>query len=341
MTTTYYRSYRAETMSGGVAAGAQVTLWDAETGGNQITDGITTLAGVTIVGGILTCDGWGYAPDFRDTLDRPEIWAIGSLSGTITGVSRVLLQPIGAVVSTTGQPHYIGPDFPSSAMDGATWLQTCPGGSVTPQLADGYEDGTGADWSLTGPVTIDRPYAHTGLYGARRAPTAEACNTSWSSSKVTQGQPWAAFEHHFMIEEMPPAGQSAAIFTGQNAAQVDNTDYYINNSGQLSVDMKSTDVRILDEAPEVGVWHVLEGRVFFGAATYQLITRYDGRLQSTLLSNGSGGATTFRSVNLGSYQSQTYVIRTDYTALYVGGQDLGFLSARAPVLRHRVAGVWL
>lgn len=88
----YNRSFRAEDAGGTPIAGAQLTLWTAKTGGTQITSGIQNLSGGTIAGGILTCDTWGYAPDFQDTLDRADIWAIGSLTGTITGVERVLLE---------------------------------------------------------------------------------------------------------------------------------------------------------------------------------------------------------------------------------------------------------
>lgn len=88
----YNRSFRAEDVSGSAVAGAQVTLWDSKTGGTQITTGIQDLSGVPIPGGLLTCDGWGYTPDFQDTMDRADIWAIGSPTGTITGVERVLLE---------------------------------------------------------------------------------------------------------------------------------------------------------------------------------------------------------------------------------------------------------
>jgi hypothetical protein len=88
----YNRSFRAEDANGTPLAGAQVTLWDAKTGGTQLTDGIQDLNGGTIAGGILTTDTWGYLPDFADAMDRDDVWAIGSLTGTITGVERVLLE---------------------------------------------------------------------------------------------------------------------------------------------------------------------------------------------------------------------------------------------------------
>lgn len=92
MTRIYNRSFRAEDVNGTPLAGAQVTLWDAKTGGTQLTDGIQDLDGGTIAGGILTTDTWGYLPDFQDAMDRDDVWAIGSLTGAIAGVERVLLE---------------------------------------------------------------------------------------------------------------------------------------------------------------------------------------------------------------------------------------------------------
>jgi hypothetical protein len=92
VTRIYNRSFRAEDASGNPISGAQVTLWDTKTGAGQLTDGIQDLAGGTIAGGVLTTDTWGYTPDFQDTMDRADVWAIGSLTGAITGVERVLLE---------------------------------------------------------------------------------------------------------------------------------------------------------------------------------------------------------------------------------------------------------
>lgn len=93
MSRRYDRGFRAAGASGGSVSGAQATLWDAQTGGIQITTGITDLDGTAISGGVLTCDSYGYAPGFIDTADRTDIYAIGSLSGTISGVERVHLEP--------------------------------------------------------------------------------------------------------------------------------------------------------------------------------------------------------------------------------------------------------
>lgn len=92
MTRIYNRSFRAEDADGHPISGAQVTLWDSKTGGTQLVDGITDMTGSPIAGGVLTTDTWGYLPDFQDALDRPDVWAIGSLTGAITGVERVLLE---------------------------------------------------------------------------------------------------------------------------------------------------------------------------------------------------------------------------------------------------------
>lgn len=93
MSRRYDRQFRAAGAGGGSIAGAQVTLWDAATGGTQLTTGITTLTGDAIAGGVLTCDSYGYAPAFIDTASRAEVYAIGSLTGSIPGVDRVHLEP--------------------------------------------------------------------------------------------------------------------------------------------------------------------------------------------------------------------------------------------------------
>jgi hypothetical protein len=92
VTRIYNRSFRAEDINGNPLAGAQVTLWDSKTDGLQLTDGITDLSANPIPGGVLVCDAWGFTPDFQDTLDRPDVWAIGSVTGAIPGVERVLLE---------------------------------------------------------------------------------------------------------------------------------------------------------------------------------------------------------------------------------------------------------
>lgn len=109
----YNRGFRAENTAGGPIPAAHVTLWDAQTGGTQIISGIETLDGVPIPGAVLICDAWGYAPSFRDTADRPDIWAIGSDTGVIPGVERVHLEPddtdqrVSALESTVNGPSGI------------------------------------------------------------------------------------------------------------------------------------------------------------------------------------------------------------------------------------------
>ncbi|GAA0347953.1 right-handed parallel beta-helix repeat-containing protein [Actinoallomurus spadix] len=109
----YNRGFRAENTAGGPIPAAHVTLWDAQTGGTQITSGIETLDGAPIPGAVLICDAWGYAPSFRDTEDRPDIWAIGSDTGVIPGVERVHLEPddtdqrVSALESTVNGPSGI------------------------------------------------------------------------------------------------------------------------------------------------------------------------------------------------------------------------------------------
>lgn len=244
------------------------------------------------------------------------------------------------VYSTTGQPHYIGPDFPP-ATSGITWFQTCPGNAVTPTLQDGFESGDTSHWDNVTSVTVGRSYARTGLYGALMNPSASVSAMSWATTRVPQGHAWASFEHWFRIDELPPVGQSAAILTIQNNAQQDNFDLYVNNSGYLAVDLYNTDFLYLDTAPVIGQWYSIEGRLFYGAATYTVDLRLNGRVFPTLSSNGRPGTTTVRSYNLGTSSAQSYKILHDYAALWVGDADAGYLNAQRPVMRQCVAGVWL
>lgn len=84
--------YRAETVNGAPIPGAHATLWDAPTGGNQITD-ITTLDGAPIPGGVLVADSGGWFPGFFDLTKSANVYIIGSEAGTIDGVDRVLIEP--------------------------------------------------------------------------------------------------------------------------------------------------------------------------------------------------------------------------------------------------------
>ncbi|MGH3375974.1 MAG: hypothetical protein ACRDP6_14645 [Actinoallomurus sp.] len=153
----YNRSFRAEDINGRPAAGAHVTLWDAVTGGTQITTGIEDLTGTPIAGGLLLCDAWGYAPAFQDTMDRADIWAIGSDSGVIDGVERVHLEPddgdarLDAFEASVGQVG--GPAGPLDA-DGLVPSAQIPGG------------GGGGGPSLSGTVTAETAYGASSAAGS-------------------------------------------------------------------------------------------------------------------------------------------------------------------------------
>lgn len=84
--------YRGETVNGSPIPGAHATLWDAVTGGNQVTN-ITALDGTPIPGGILVADSGGWFPGFYDLNKTPNLYIIGSDTGTIPGVDRVLIEP--------------------------------------------------------------------------------------------------------------------------------------------------------------------------------------------------------------------------------------------------------
>lgn len=155
---TYNRgAFRAEDVNGRPIAGAHVTLWDAATGGSQITTGIEDLTGTPIAGGLLVCDTWGYAPTFQDTEDRPDIWAIGSDSGEIPGVERVHLDPddtdtrLDALAASVGQ---IG--GPAGPLDGSGLIPSAqvPGG------------GGGGGPSLSGTVAAETSYGVSSSAGS-------------------------------------------------------------------------------------------------------------------------------------------------------------------------------
>ncbi|ROO82574.1 pectate lyase-like protein [Actinocorallia herbida] len=96
MARVYDRAFRAEGRYGTPIPAAQVSLWTARTGGSQIVTGLTDLDGNTL-SPPLTCDQWGYLPPFIDTDDR-DVYAIGDPSGIVTGVERVRLEPVDALL---------------------------------------------------------------------------------------------------------------------------------------------------------------------------------------------------------------------------------------------------
>lgn len=312
--------------------GSNVTITAADDSANNRVNvtitgtgsGSTTLAGDSDVsisspanGNVLTYDS--TASNWQN---KPP--AVSSVNGQTGAVSVAV--------------PYIGSSFPSSPSDGDVWIQTSPGGGVTPQLSNGFESGNVSGWDWTnGSPTVSTAYAARGTYGCRiTGATSDSVN--WSTS-VPTGKTWAAFRIRFRIVQ---SASSLGIVTIQNNSGTDHFDVFVNSTGQLAADLHgATDYIYLDDSPAIGVWHLLEGRVYFGSSTYTAYLRYDYQLMPTLSASITETATTVKSLNAGSGSTTSGVHDIDDIALYVGTSDPGFLDAQPSVVRTYRSGKWI
>lgn len=196
----YNRGFRAEDAGGRPIAGAHVTLWDAQAGGTQITTGIEDLTGAAIAGGVLVCDTWGYPPGFQDTMDRPDIWAIGSDSGVITGVERVHLEPDDTDDRLTAFEASVGTaGGPAGPLDGSGLIPSAqvPGG------------GGGGGPSLSGTVTAETAYGASSSAGS--AATASRGDHTHGTPALTSSMPGSS-----------AVGDTAAVGTATAPARADH-----------------------------------------------------------------------------------------------------------------------
>lgn len=236
----------------------------------------------------------------------------------------------------------------SGPREGSTWLQTSPGGGKTPTNTSTFEAGNTSEWTFVQGATVDHSYAYRGLYGCRLAPDSANSNYScltWGTSAIPQGHPWATINFRFRyVQKTAPSKTYTNVFEiGNTATQAPKGQFTVyTNQQALVMDFNSADVVTIDPNPSVGMWHLIEARVFFGATTFQAYVRYDGRLLPVKISQNTQTAVNVSSLWVGYPSTATdQTIDVDDIRLWVGDTDGGFLDTQPPVIRSFTNGAWV
>ncbi|HEU0266791.1 MAG TPA: hypothetical protein VFQ70_04135, partial [Candidatus Saccharimonadaceae bacterium] len=288
----------------------------------------------------------GLTPD--ETISAPLPTGSGTVDyledGILTNPNVSVNVSIDNAVNDTTWPGPVA----SGAHEGSTWLQTSPGSALTPSLTSTFEAGNTSEWSFVQGATVDHPYAYRGLYGCRLAPDSANSNYSsltWGTSVVPQGHAWATINFRFRyVQKTSPTKTYTSVFEiGNTATQAPKGQFTVYTSGQaLVMDFNAADVVTIDPNPTVGVWHLIEARVFFGGSTYVAYVRYDGRLLPVKVSQNTQATVSVSSLWVGYPSTATdQTIDVDDIRLWVGDSDGGFFDAQPPVVRYYTSGAWL
>lgn len=190
------------------------------------------------------------------------------------------------------------------------------------QFADTFESGGLTNWpTITGNAAASTAAAYIGTYGTRLNPGGGvAGQIATSTTKWTQGTfTWGFVHAKFRIVTLP-VGTTADLITLQAQTQVDNFDFYYNNTtGTFWFDLKGatafTDTGL---APQVGHWYDFQARVFYGATTYTAEVLLDGQ-NLGLLSSPGETSSFVRSLHIGtSSTSKTFTFDVDNVVANVG-----------------------
>lgn len=193
---------------------------------------------------------------------------------------------------------------------------------------DNFDSGTLANWpTQIGTVSASAAAAYGGsAFGGRVSPGGGSAGqiatstTKWAQNTFT----WTFIHVKFRFNSLP-VGTTADTFTLQTALQLDNFDFYYNNTtGTFWFDLKGANFIDLGKAPIIGHWYDFQAKVFFGATTYTGQVQLDG-VQSAVLNSFGETSSFVRSFHIGtSSTTKTFQLDVDDVYIDVGTTEPNF-----------------
>ena len=188
-------------------------------------------------------------------------------------------------------------------------------------FGDDFESGTLAAWpTVTGAAAASAAAAGAGTYGLRLSPSASAGAVATSTVKWAQTHVWAQAWMKFRINTLA-SGTSMDMVTIRNTAGSGHLDFFVGTSGKFQADLvggsSDLDTGVI---ADVGVWHELQLRVFYGDTTWHAWLWLDGVVYGPIVQAGVTPAFV-RSLHLGTTSAKTYEVDVDSIFIVVGDRE--------------------
>jgi hypothetical protein len=300
---------------------------------NVQTDGqLSDVAGWRLYQGTVTEP---RLPRLTVNLGTPEVLADATVS------EEILAADIGDVLEITGPPAELSADPVRFRVTGLTesmaqyqHVVEASGGPAAgldtgfynPEITfgDDFESGGTAAWpTVTGTVTVVAGAARAGSYGLRLSPGAGAAATvATSTTKWDQDMVWGTMACRFRINTLTASGTSMDLVTLRTTAAAGHLDFFVHSTTRtfwfdLVGGSSEYDTGI---TADVGVWHDLQLRVFYGDTRWWAWVQLDG-VEYGPLTQATATPSFVRSLHLGTASTtKTYEIDVDSVVVVVGDQ---------------------
>lgn len=310
---------------------AEIGVYAEDVQVNVQTDGqLLDVAGWRLYQGTVTEP---RLPRLTVNLGTPEVLADATVS------EAILVADIGDVLEITGPPAELSADpvlfrvtgltetmaqyqhiveasgSPAAGLDTMFWQP-----AVT--FGDDFESGGLVAWpTVTGSASVVAAAARAGSYGLRLDPGAgSAATVATSTVKWAQDMVWGQVALRFRLNTLTASGTSMDLVTLRNTAGAGHLDFFVHSTARTFwIDLvggtSELDTGIV---ADVGVWHDLQLRVFYGDTRWWASVQLDGVEYGPLIHTGATPSFV-RSFHLGTTSTtKTYQFDVDSAQVVVG-----------------------
>lgn len=199
-------------------------------------------------------------------------------------------------------------------------------GSASAASATLTADAEGASligFGVASNASVRNAAAYEGTYGYRVASTAAPGYLQWNSTDVEQGHEYASLAMLVRVNSQVST-ESVDLVTIKNNQGDDHFDFFLTPQGEFKWDLEGATTWDTFPGAKVGVWYLVEARVFFGATTYSASVKINNIDQGTI-NSPSQTVGTVQSVWFGTSVAKTHSQDYDNMKVNVGETDQGWL----------------
>lgn len=190
-------------------------------------------------------------------------------------------------------------------------------------LTGDAESGTLAGFGATSNASVSTASAYDGTRGYRVSSTAASGYLQWNNSDTEQGHEHASLSMLVRVNSRAST-ESVDLATIKNDQGDDHFDFFLTPQGEFKWDLQGATTFDTFTGAQMGVWYLVEAKVFFGATTYSASVKINGVDQGTINSPGQTMGTV-QSVWFGTSNVRTHSQDYDNLKVNVGETDQGWL----------------